>query len=143
MIRKALISDLHKIVELYQDANPDVHSSKIKKWTQKSLKDFSEYNWVQDNEPGIVGSISGIVDTFGSGIINDIAVLKNHRGTGIGSQLLTHLMDIYKDNHIRHVKLCVFWKNAAVIPFYYKFGFVLFSTGKELGYDVIYLEKMI
>lgn len=141
MIRQATIKDIYDLASLYQDANPSIATSEIQSWTKSGLNEFPEYNFIYEEKDEILGGISGIVENQDVGIINDVAVLRGKRGKGIGTKLVQHVLSSYNKNNIAHIRLCIFWRNAAIVPFYYMFGFKLCGTGEELGQDVIYMEK--
>jgi ribosomal protein S18 acetylase RimI-like enzyme len=115
-------SDLEAVCHLYEDANRFTDFQTILGWTKRNLDQFPDYHWVFESEDRIVGAISGVVEDE-EGHIEDIAVLADLRGHGIGGQLIQHLLDRYETFGVQSVGLWAHEKNWDVIPFYEKNGF--------------------
>jgi GNAT superfamily N-acetyltransferase len=68
-----------------------------------------------------------------------MAVLKGHRGKGIGKQLLTTMIDRLKDGRLKRVSLSVDKKNFAH-ELYIKYGFVDYLVSEK---SIIMTRKLI
>jgi [ribosomal protein S18]-alanine N-acetyltransferase len=121
-IRPMQSSDLQTVCHLYEEANRFADFETILGWTKRNLNQFPDYHWVFESEGRIVGAISGIEEAEG-GHIEDLAVLPDLRGHGIGGQLIQHLLDRYETFGISTVGLWAHEKNWDAIPFYEKNGF--------------------
>ena len=148
-IRKMNFSDLGTVVNLYKDANLFAKIRDIRKWTLKGLKKYSDYNFVYEQNGNVLAAISAIKKR-GIIVINDIAVIISVRNQKIGNGLMRHFFQNISKSHVEKIALWVHWKNAAAIPFYYKFGFKIKKclktkdiSGVPDGEDIIYLEKFI
>ena len=71
----------------------------------------------------IVGSLSVEASRFGVGEIG-MAVVREWRGRGVGSALLTAAIAWARERGLHKLSLSVFPHNAAAISLYRKFGFV-------------------
>jgi ribosomal-protein-alanine N-acetyltransferase len=115
----------------------------VRSWTSRYLEDFPSYNFVYEVDGKIAGAISGIIKEKDVGLINDIAVEMNYRNQKIGTHLLEHLLHEFKKAGLQKVQLAVNWKNAGVIPFHYRHGFVMKEVGILDDEEVVYLEKKL
>jgi len=61
--------------------------------------------------------------------INDVAVLPEFRGKGIGKALVEQTIDQARQNGNEYVSLYVWTDNKAAISFYEKIGFIISKTG--------------
>ena len=143
-------ADLIQVINLYKDANQFAKKTDIKKWTTDGLKKYPAYNLVYEENGKILGAISAVQLKKNAIEINDIAVLKLDRNKQIGSKLMHAFFQAIIGIPIKKVSLWVHWKNAAAIPFYYKFGFKIHKyiqtkniSGVPNGEDVICLEKIL
>jgi ribosomal protein S18 acetylase RimI-like enzyme len=114
--------DLEAVCHLYEEANQFTDFRTILGWTKRNLDQFPEHHWVFEHEGRVVGAISGIIEKK-EGHIEDIAVLPELRGHGIGGQLIRHLLDRYETFGIQSVGLWAHEDNWGAIPFYEKNGF--------------------
>lgn len=79
----------------------------------------------------------------GYGYVNDetpelsIALLPDHRGKGIGTALLEHLLETAKTRY-HHISLSI-WKENPAFRLYLRFGF---EVVKENDQDVVMLKKL-
>jgi len=55
--------------------------------------------------------------------INNFAVKKNHRRSGLGEKLLKYIIDYSKENNYTRIMLEVRPSNTAAVKLYHKFGF--------------------
>ncbi|ADJ16033.1 ribosomal-protein-alanine acetyltransferase [Halalkalicoccus jeotgali B3] len=81
-----------------------------------------------DDEGGVVGYVvADSVPNGGRAIghVKDIAVAPDHRGEGIGRQLLSQALSILGDNGVGWVKLEVRDGNEPALSLYREFGFEL------------------
>lgn len=129
LIRPMETSDLDYVCHLYEEANPFADFETILGWTKRNLREFPDYHWVFEHGGRVVGAISGILEGE-EGHIEDIAVLPEFRGNGIGTQLIRHLLDRYETFGISTVGLWAHEKNWDAIPFYENIGF------KKIGEEV-------
>ena len=143
MIKQTSIKDLPTIVTMYTEVNPSCDYDDIYNWTKRGIDEFPKFNLIYETNNSIIGSISGVVKENNIGVINDIVVNQSWRKQKIGSQLLDELLKIFQKNSINKIRLCVGWKNASAIPFYYKHGFTMSEIGNLDNEDVIFLEKLI
>jgi len=132
-IRPMTSSDLEPVCHLYEEANRFADFQTIIGWTKRNLGRFPDYHWVFESENRIVGAISGITEGD-EGHIEDIAVLPELRGHGIGGQLIQHLLDRYETFGIQTVGLWAHEKNWGAIPFYEKNGFK--KIGEQTTRDI-------
>jgi len=146
-LRQMRFSDLNEVVCLYQDANLFAKKTEIYTWTEKGLNSYPHLNLVYIQKGQIIGAVSAILQKGKKAFINDIAIAKNYRNKKYGSKLLSKIIEIIKTEKVNSIHLWVYWKNAAVIPFYYKFGFKIKKcintkniSGVSDGEDFISLE---
>ncbi len=144
IIRKAKLSDVPAISRI------EVESSNTP-WSAKAIT-----HDVTQNEKAYVivaekdGERIGYVDAWilsGEAQLNNIAVLEEYRGQGVGEALLSHLVDYCKENYCQLITLEVRKTNTAAINLYEKFGFTTVSTRR--GYysdnneDALLMNKEI
>lgn len=70
----------------------------------------------------IIGAVTGFT-CFSEIYIDDIVVMKNHRGKNVGTQLIKTVEEYYKDYGLNNMNLCTFEFQAP--KFYEKLGFEL------------------
>jgi ribosomal protein S18 acetylase RimI-like enzyme len=149
MIREMTEKDLDKVGNLYKDANKFTTKDNILNWTKKDLDNFPQYHLVFEKDHRILGAISG---TLRKKIANieDIATNKSYRGKRIGSELIKFLINRFKKNGVKRVKLWVHWANTEAIPFYYKHSFKIIkfqrtNNIKDIpdGEDILILERVL
>ena len=75
----------------------------------------------------LVGAGRALADGADCSYICDIAVLPSHQGTGIGKQLITHLIEVSR-GHKKIILYAVPGKEA----FYKKFGFMRMKTAMAI-----------
>lgn len=147
--RLMVVSDIDKVVNIYTDANTFAEPKDIKKWTLEGLAKYPQYNYVFEHNTQIIAAISAIRKRAGIIEINDIAVQRDKRDQGVGTDLLRFFLNKVSDTNPNKIILWVHWKNAAAIPFYYRFNFRLKRllktrnlSGVPDGEDIVYLEKV-
>ncbi|NLY87122.1 MAG: ribosomal protein S18-alanine N-acetyltransferase [Clostridiales bacterium] len=131
-IRKAKLSDIPAISRL------EVESSNTP-WSAKALT----YDVTQNEKAYVIvadkaGDKVGYADAWifaGEAQINNIAVLDEYRGQGIGDALLTHLLEFCKERTCRIVTLEVRKSNEPAISMYKKHGFEIVGTRREYYRD--------
>ena len=104
-------------------------------WSKKMLLKEFEGNsflkhYVYEKDGEIVGFyilsvLSDLVEIF------TIAVDKDHRGEGIGSALLEHLISLAKEKSAKEIWLEASTKNTAAVNLYQKYGFNIQSIRKN------------
>ncbi len=150
MIREMTKRDLDKAGNLYKDANKFTNKKNILNWTEKDLDNFPRYHLVFEERHRILGAISGIILKKKVVSIEDIAIHKSYRGKRIGSELIRYLINRFKKDGVKRVKLWVHWTDARAIPFYYKHSFriIRFQRTKNIkgvpdGEDILILERRL
>lgn len=128
MIRPMELEDADRVYEIEND-------SFFEPWTKRRLlKEFEENSFlkhfVYEKDGEVVGfyiisCISDLVEIF------TIAVDKNHRGQGIGSALLEHLINVAKEKNASEIWLEASTKNIAAVNLYEKYGFNIQSIRKN------------
>lgn len=149
MIREMTKKDLDEVGNLYRNANKFTTKDNILNWTKKNLDNFPQYHLVFEKNNRILGAISGTVRKKVANI-EDIAISKSYRGKRIGSKLIKFLINKFKKNGVKRVKLCVHWTNVESIPFYYRnnFKIIRFQRTKNIKYvpdgeDILILERVL
>ncbi|WP_317368116.1 ribosomal protein S18-alanine N-acetyltransferase [uncultured Tyzzerella sp.] len=119
------IKDVHKIEE-------DCFSIP---WSEKSFYDEITKNKMaiyivakQDDE--IIG-YGGMWHVINEGHITNVAVKKEHRGKGIGKQIITALIDIAKEKEMIGITLEVRVSNNIAKALYKQNGFIIEGIRKE------------
>jgi len=127
VIRKALLSDFDKIVE--------VESSSFKRPYPPTLllsllHLHSDMFYVALVDGEVVGYVVGARRRDGSGHVISIAVKPEWRRRGIGVKLMEALLDAFKERGLKRALLEVAASNEEAVAFY-----------KRLGFKVIMLLK--
>lgn len=93
-------------------------------WSEKAILEsmLSTTAFYLSRENGIVTGYMGLSQIAGEGYVTNIAVLPQHRGKGIGSALLKHVISSCKNN-LEFISLEVRVSNNKAISLYEKFGF--------------------
>jgi len=122
MIRNACEKDLDEIYKV------ELKSFKIPypcHYLKMLLSIAPTYFLVAEEEGRVLGYISGIVRLGKIGHIISIAVDPDHRGKGIGERLVKALLEKFKENGMKKVRLEVRISNIAAINLYKKLGFTI------------------
>ncbi|MDR7212626.1 N-acetyltransferase family protein [Flavobacterium piscis] len=160
-IRPATINDLENILEivnysiLHTTANYsyDIQTLEIqKKWF---------YDKVSKKMPVIVADLEGKVVGFGSygqfrekigyqyTIEHSVYVVEDVIGKGVGSRLLTELIQLAKEQGYHVMIGAIDANNAGSIAFHEKFGFTVTGTVREVGYkfnhwlDLVFMQLIL
>lgn len=128
MIRKMNLEDADRVYQIENE-------SFFEPWSKKRLlKEFEENfflkHFVYEKDGKVIGfyiisCISDLVEIF------TIAIDKDYRGQGIGSELLEHLIQVAKDNGAKEIWLEASTRNEAAVNLYQKYGFNIQSTRKN------------
>lgn len=115
VIKEDFIPEIHQLIDLYDDVEWSAYTKervKLKNAISNSLKVLTAW---EDNK--LVGLIRVVGDGFTIVYIQDLLVLKNYQGKGIGSNLLNLILERYK--FIRQIVLMTD-KTEKTIGFYRK-----------------------
>ncbi|HHW95061.1 MAG TPA: ribosomal protein S18-alanine N-acetyltransferase [Mogibacterium sp.] len=131
-IRKAKLSDIPAITRI------EVESSNTP-WSAKAIT----YDVTQNEKAYVIvadknGEKVGYADVWiigGEAQINNIAVLEEYRGKGIGDAMLSHLIEVSKTKDCRLITLEVRRSNKAAISMYEKHGFITVGIRREYYKD--------
>lgn len=74
------------------------------------------------------GTVQGVRDRHGFGAIQNLGVMHEHRGCGLGSNLLLHALTGFRQAGVRRVYLEVTAENNSAIRLYRRVGFTTFRT---------------
>ncbi|MBU1975896.1 MAG: GNAT family N-acetyltransferase [Nanoarchaeota archaeon] len=147
IVRKVKMSDLEAVYAVYQDFNADLykyfgngyeamrrHKEPVEKMTKDALlKDMRRRKamfFVAEEDGDIVGYVSAKIidyknahlDRPKTGLIEDLAVKKEHRGKRVSSKLMQEVYSWFKMNDVKLYELKVIAANPAV-EIYKKWGF--------------------
>lgn len=125
MIAPLSPNQLDHVMDIWLSSNLEAHSFIDPNYWKKqvpevkaAIKDAEVYCF---NDPDVVSFIG-----LGHDYIAGLFVDKNHRGQGIGKQLL----DFVKENHDR-LSLDAYIKNQGAVNFYQRNGFIIVSQTKD------------
>ncbi|UCE17248.1 MAG: GNAT family N-acetyltransferase [Gemmatimonadota bacterium] len=131
VIRECTKQDFDQIVKLLGQLWPDasLNIEDLKKIYQKGLKSDSEYYLCATIGSDIIGFCTLAVNNSlwqqgQLGCIEELVVDEAHRGKGIGSELLTRIMETAKLKGCRGIVLDSAFHREASHRFYEKRGFV-------------------
>lgn len=83
-----------------------------------------EHIWLAEIEGEAVGMVGLIIETAeGSPEIEPVIVVPQARGTGIGRQLVEHVLEIARGLGVLDVTVRVVGRNAEALRFYHELGF--------------------
>src|SRR3990172_1681814 len=141
MSEKDIGKRIEQILDLAMMANPWATRVKYREFLLPLFHEFPYLTFVAVDGRKIGGYVMGDVNR-NEGIVEDIAVLPDYRGRGLGRRLMRAEMTAMRKVGVEHVTLWVHWRNSEAIPFYYGLGFrflrcVRDKTGS--GQDVVYL----
>ena len=103
-------------------------------YTEVGEKDYNyflnkQFIYVAEDNQKIVGFITGEIlskkewYTVQLGTINNLFVLEEYRGKGIGKKLMETMMDAFKEKGINNFELYALNNNEDALKFYEKLGF--------------------
>lgn len=119
-ISKMQPEDLEKVIEIET-------SSFSNPWSKKSflsaLKSDYSYMITAKSSENILG-YAGMYSVQGEGYVYNIAVDKCHRKCGIGTLLLSDLIQYSRESNLRFLSLEVRESNTSAIDLYSKLGFI-------------------
>jgi GNAT superfamily N-acetyltransferase len=69
------------------------------------------------------GTIQGVVDKFGTGMIQNVGVVPGHRGLGLGTLLVQQALGGFSRAGLRKASLEVTAENASAVKLYRRLGF--------------------
>lgn len=111
--------DLLKVVEIED-------SIFSRPWTQKDFSDSIANNnniYLVAEEQGTIVAYCGLWGVAGEGQINNVAVIKSHRGQGIAGNMLKTLLEQGRKQGIGAFTLEVRVSNQPAIALYHRLGF--------------------
>ncbi len=150
IIRKATLSDVNELVEIWKQfvkehssiiisKSPEKKQRRIlidyadklfDKWVRTCIRSRIGFVAVAEENKKIIGytlcRIKRYDKTFKFkhyGSINDIFVIPNHRGKGVASKLKDYAIEWFKQNKIKHVALSFNSENSKVYEIYQNWGF--------------------
>lgn len=83
-----------------------------------------EATWlIQNDAREYCATIQGIIDVEGLGSIQNVGVVPQHRGRGLGSQLLQQALTGFRAAGLRYAFLEVTAQNVGAVRLYQRFGF--------------------
>lgn len=98
-------------------------------WRIRSNFGFvAESTWLVGDRNGHCGCIQGVELASGSGMIQNLAVLPEHRGLGLGAVLLSAALRGFREQDIGSAELEVSATNLAATGLYKSFGFETTKT---------------
>ncbi|MCF6370408.1 GNAT family N-acetyltransferase [Rhizobium halophilum] len=145
IIRHATEADLPMIMEIYNDAVE--HTTAI--WNDNRVDLPNRQEWLaarrMRNFPVLVADVDGKVagyasygdwrtlDGFRHSAEHSVYVHKDHRGAGLGRDLMTALVEVARERGIHVMIACVEAGNAASIRLHESLGFRNVGTFREVG----------
>jgi ribosomal protein S18 acetylase RimI-like enzyme len=142
IIKKATRKDLREIAEIYrvESAKPPYNKETTCKKALEGIKEDFKVNdiYVVIINKLIVGFIMVKIDP---GIknqlwINELWILKEYQGQGIGKKLMVEIEEIYKKKSIKIFELVAHTKNGGALDFYKKLGY-------HIDNSMIYMRKRL
>lgn len=128
-LKEDLIPDIEDLANLYNDAGWCSYTNDLdvlKNALNNSLKVITAWD---DNE--LVGLIRAVGDSYTILYIQDILVLKKYHRKGIGSLLMSNLVEKYKS--VRQ-KVLMTDNHPDTVAFYTKIGFVPTETYQGIAF---------
>ena len=155
ILRPATINDLEKILEIVNHSI--LHTTANYNYDIQTIE--IQTKWFEDkkakNLPIVVADLDGEVVGFGSygqfrekigyqyTVEHSVYVVDHIIGKGIGSQLLTELIRLAKEQGLHVMIGAIDADNAGSIAFHEKFGFVATGTIREVGYKFDYWLDLV
>ncbi|MFH6989747.1 GNAT family N-acetyltransferase [Flavobacterium collinsii] len=160
-LRPATIKDLEKILNIVNHSI--LHTTANYSYEVQTLE--IQTKWFEDkkakNLPVVVADLDGEVVGFGSygqfrekigyqyTVEHSVYVVDTVIGKGIGSQLLSELIRLAKEQRYHVMIGAIDADNAGSIAFHEKFGFVVTGTLREVGYkfdhwlDLVFMQLIL
>ncbi len=149
LIRCAQTSDYHsvelimkQVQQLHVDWRPDIYKPATHVYSREYFEKLVSENrlLVAEQEGAVVGLLSFMYRHVESDkqvtrdviFVDDLAVSEEHRGQGIGTQLLQFMKDKVNREHLDGLELQVNARNTAARKMYETFGFTEKSVNMEL-----------
>lgn len=82
-----------------------------------------EATWLIGSEAGYVGTVQGVVDRFNVGMIQNLGVVPEVRGLGLGTALLLKALDGFRRSKLEYGTLEVTAQNTGALRIYRRVGF--------------------
>lgn len=161
ILRPAVTNDLEKILEIVNfsilnttaNYNYDIQTIEVQtKWFEdKKAKNMPVVVAELDSEVVGFGSYGQFREKIGYQytVEHSVYVVDNVIGKGIGSQLLTELIRLAKEQGLHVMIGAIDADNAGSIAFHEKFGFVATGTIREVGYkfdhwlDLVFMQLIL
>jgi ribosomal-protein-alanine N-acetyltransferase len=115
-------TDIPAVHAIEQDAFPDTAWSIETFWSELAAVPETRRYWVAEAHGEVVG-YAGLLVAAPESDIQTIAVASEHRGQGMGTQLLTAAMEAARDRGCGHLMLEVAADNASARRLYERHGF--------------------
>ena len=160
-LRPAISNDLEKILEIVNHSI--LHTTANYNYDVQTLE--VQTKWFEDknakNLPIVVADLDGEVVGFGSygqfrekigyqyTVEHSVYVVDHVIGKGIGSQLLTELIRLAKEQGYHCMIGAIDADNAGSIAFHERFGFTAAGTIREVGYkfdhwlDLVFMQLLL
>ena len=136
MIRNFAPSDINCVMDIWLDENVEAHSFIPQSyWTDHYETVKAEILraevYVYEADDTIIGFV-GVVGNYIAGLF----VKQQHRATGVGTELLTHLKRL-KSSLVLHV----YAENKSAVAFYEKMGFQITSNREDANAGQVEYER--
>lgn len=79
--------------------------------------------WLIGNSEGYVGTVQGVIDRGNTGMIQNLGVIPDVRGKGLGTALLLKALEGFREVGLRVGMLEVTAQNTAAVRLYRRLGF--------------------
>ncbi len=123
-LRTMTSEDLPQVLSFFEEVNPNATRDQISSWTTPILKNWPHLCWVAVTGGELVGAITAELRFFGVPFIEDLFVSESHRRQGVGSRLISRVLDEFRKMGVPFVKV---ESNPSIWPLaqklYYRHGF--------------------
>jgi ribosomal protein S18 acetylase RimI-like enzyme len=122
-LRQMTLEDLPRVLDFFEEINPTKTRDQIANWTKPALKEWPRLCWVAVAERQLIGAITAEL-RHNVPFIEDLFVDAAYRRQGVGSQLLTRVLEELGRMDVPFVKVETGpskWPLAQ--KFYYRHGF--------------------
>jgi len=130
IVYKKLIIDKERILNLYQDNDWHAYTNDFEGLI-KGILNSTDAIGAYDSD-NLVGLIRTVSDQATICYIQDILVLNSHKNQGIGTKLLTMMLEKY--HYVRQVVLMTDINDKRSNQFYKKLGMVEYKEKDCIGY---------